>query len=89
MRLDPDYIGFGPVYATPTKRKPDPVVGCEMLKEIIAMSHKPVVAIGGLNESNIGEVLRTGAQNVCMVRYFMENKDLENRIKRIKELFVK
>ena len=85
LKYEPDYIGFGPVYTTPTKRKPDPVVGCEMLKEIISISNKPVVAIGGIDESNLHEVLKVGAKNICMVRYFMENKDLENRIIKMKE----
>ena len=86
LSLNPDYIGFGPVYKTPTKQKPDPVVGCENLKHIISISQRPVVAIGGIDESNIHEVLAAGAKNVCMVRYFMESRDLENRIKKINEL---
>ena len=86
LRYAPDYIGFGPVYKTPTKRKPDPVVGCDNLKHIVSISQRPVVAIGGIDENNIHDVLATGAKNICMVRYFMEAKDLEDRIKKINEL---
>lgn len=76
----PDYIGFGPIYPTPTKAKPDPTVGVELLRSVVAMSPIPVVAIGGIDLSNLSTVLNVGARNVCAVRYLMESQDLEHRI---------
>ena len=84
LELDPNYIGFGPIYSTPTKKKPDPVVGCKMLSKIMAISEIPVVAIGGIDESNLIDVLKTGAKNICMVRAFMNTMDLENKLIKIK-----
>lgn len=81
----PDYIGFGPVYATTTKEIPDPVVGCENLKKVLAMADVPVVAIGGIFPVNIEHVMKAGAKTICMVRYFMQYPDLDERIKFIKE----
>jgi thiamine-phosphate pyrophosphorylase len=76
----PDYIGFGPVYKTPTKAIPDAVVGTERLTEVLKFSDVPVVAIGGIFPENIHEVLKTGARNIALVRYFMETEDFEKRI---------
>lgn len=76
----PDYIGFGPVYATTTKAVPDPVVGTEQLTEVLKFADVPVVAIGGIFPENIHEVLKAGAQNIALVRYFMETEDFEKRL---------
>jgi len=81
VRQKPDYIGFGPIFPTPTKKKPDPATGTEFIKEAIKLAGNiPVVAIGGINAQNISEVLNAGAKNICMVRYLMETADLEKRV---------
>jgi thiamine-phosphate pyrophosphorylase len=85
LEQSPDYIGFGPIYQTPTKKNPDPVVGTNLIKQVVNYSNVPVVAIGGINQNNIEEVISAGAKNICMVRYFMESKNLEDRIRIIKE----
>lgn len=63
-----DYIGVGPVYATPTKDIPDPVLGLETMSEMIGLSDRPAVAIGGINGDNIEDVRRFGARNFAVVR---------------------
>ena len=89
---NPDYIGFGPIFSTPTKKKPDPVVGCNALSETLnkislqTFREIPIVAIGGINETNIKEVLQTGVRNICMVRHFMKKTELEIEIVKIKEV---
>lgn len=77
----PDYIGFGPIYPTPTKAKPDPVVGVDRLRTVLQFADRPVVAIGGIDAQSLDPVLKAGAQNVCLVRYLMETPDLEKRIR--------
>ncbi len=84
--VKPDYIGFGPVYRTPTKKIPDPVTGLERLKEVLSFADIPVVAIGGIDENNIEEVLQAGAKNLAMVRYFMQFNDFKERIGTIKSI---
>jgi thiamine-phosphate pyrophosphorylase len=76
-----DYIGFGPVWATPTKDVPDEVVGVELLRQVVAFSPVPVVAIGGIFPENLPEVLATGARSFSLVRYLMSTPDLDGRIK--------
>lgn len=62
-----DYIGFGPVFPTATKENPDPVVGVDGLREARAKVRIPIVAIGGINAGNIGEVKSTGADCCAVV----------------------
>ncbi|ABN06452.1 thiamine-phosphate pyrophosphorylase [Methanocorpusculum labreanum Z] len=82
VQLKPDYIGFGPIFTTPTKAKPDPVVGTEMIPEAVKLAGDiPVVAIGGIDGENLISVLDAGARNVCMVRYFMNSMHFETRVK--------
>jgi len=50
--LDIDYIGFGPVFETSTKKDHDPVVG-NLTEKAIAISKHSVVFIGGINKKNI------------------------------------
>lgn len=78
-----DYIGFGPVYPTTTKAVPDPVVGTELLREVLGFSRLPVVAIGGIFPENIATVIAAGARNPCLVRYFMEPPDPAEAERRI------
>ncbi len=87
LLFHPDYVGFGPVYSTTTKKNPDPVVGVQKLTEAIALSTVPVVAIGGIFPENLDSVLAAGARNICMVRYFMESKtrkELKEKIQFVK-----
>ncbi|WP_319379519.1 thiamine phosphate synthase [uncultured Methanocorpusculum sp.] len=82
IQLRPDYIGFGPIFTTPTKTKPDTVIGTEMIQEAVKLAGDiPVIAIGGINGENLRHVLDAGARNVCMVRYFMDSTHFETRVK--------
>lgn len=65
---NPEYIGVGPVYVTPTKHNPDPVIGLDGMKKQLDAATVPAVAIGGIDFSNIRHVLDAGAKNFCMVR---------------------
>ena len=82
VQLKLDYIGFGPIFQTPAKAKPDPVIGTEHITEAVKLAGGiPVVAIGGIDGKNLISVLDAGARKVCMVRYFMDSVDFERRVK--------
>jgi thiamine-phosphate pyrophosphorylase len=66
-RLGADLIGFGPVFATASKRDPDPVVGLTGLAEIVRAVRVPVVAIGGIDRVNLDYVVRTGVPLVACI----------------------
>jgi thiamine-phosphate pyrophosphorylase len=62
-----DYVALGPVFATASKRNPDPVVGVEEVRRCRALIEKPLVAIGGITEENALDVLRAGADSVAVI----------------------
>ncbi len=62
-----DYIGVGPVYATPTKPGYKQV-GLELVAEAAASVRIPFVAIGGIDSSNVEAVLQAGASRIAVVR---------------------
>jgi thiamine-phosphate pyrophosphorylase len=67
-----DYIGIGPVFATPTKKNYPPI-GLEVVKAVARRVTIPIVAIGGLDPDNIGQLSSAGISNVAMVRAFQNN----------------
>jgi len=64
---DIDYIALGPIFSTTSKRKPDPVVGCEELRRCRALTNKGLVAIGGITFENAPEILRAGADSLAII----------------------
>ncbi|MDR2591927.1 MAG: thiamine phosphate synthase [Chitinispirillales bacterium] len=74
-QLPADYIGVGPVFATPTKKIPDPVIGIDGMREMLSASTVPAVAIGGINLENLPDVLNAGAKNFCMVRQLTRSEN--------------
>jgi len=62
-----DYIAVGPVFSTPTKANPDPVVGIELIRRVRVLTDKPIVAIGGITLERAGEVIQAGADSVAVV----------------------
>ena len=80
-----DYIGVGPVYATPTKEIPDPTLGPEMAGRMIAASRVPAVAIGGINAETLPAVLAAGARNFAVVRAVCQSPDPYSAIKSLME----
>ncbi len=68
IRHSPDYIGVGPVFKTPTKKIPDPVLGTELAGRMIASVPYPAVAIGGIDATNLKSVIAAGARNWSVVR---------------------
>ncbi len=63
-----DYIGAGPVWATPSKTDADPPIGLDGLRAICEAVSVPVVAIGGVDASNAADCVRAGATGVAVIR---------------------
>ncbi|HEU4532580.1 MAG TPA: thiamine phosphate synthase, partial [Polyangiaceae bacterium] len=57
----PSYVAFGPVFATASKERPDPVVGLERLGALAARAPCPVVAIGGIDAERAPAIAAAGA----------------------------
>lgn len=67
QKLDIDYIGVSPVFATPTKTDTKGAWGLDGLRKIKAFSRHPIVAIGGINEANAADVIDAGADCLAVV----------------------
>jgi len=70
------YIGFGPVYGTATKKNALPAVGVRRLAHACRVSSVPVVAIGGIGLKQVREVLNAGAAGAAVISALMTAKDL-------------
>jgi len=62
-----DYLAIGPVFATSSKERPDPVVGLEGVRRARALTRKPLVAIGGITRANAAVVIEAGADSVAVI----------------------
>jgi thiamine-phosphate pyrophosphorylase len=62
-----DYVAIGPIFATASKRNPDPVVGVAEIVRCRAMIEKPLVAIGGIDYENAPSVWDAGADSVAII----------------------
>jgi thiamine-phosphate pyrophosphorylase len=70
----PDYLGFGPLFATPTKPDYHPI-GIAEISEVHARISLPVFCIGGIKVSNLNEVIDAGAFRVVIVSDLLQAND--------------
>jgi len=62
-----DYIAIGPVFATSSKAKPDPVIGLDGVRRARSLTEKPIAAIGGITRGNCRAVIDAGADAVAVI----------------------
>jgi thiamine-phosphate pyrophosphorylase len=75
-----DYIGAGPVWATPSKPDAGQPLGLAGLAEICAAVTTPVIAIGGIDSSNAADCIRAGATGVAVIRAARDAQALRRAI---------
>ena len=68
VAADADYLGVGPIWATPSKADADPALGLDELARICRAVATPVVAIGGIDASNAAACIGAGAAGVAVIR---------------------
>ena len=73
---DADYIGVGPVFATPTKEGRPPV-GLDLGRHAAARAREPWFAIGGIDRTNVADVVAAGARRIAVVRAIGDADDPE------------
>ena len=83
-----DYLGFGPIFLTPSKAKPDPEVGISGLVEMLTQISLPVVAIGGLDENNIAEVANSKVAAVAVIRAILQSERPAEKVGLMRNLTV-
>jgi thiamine-phosphate pyrophosphorylase len=62
-----DYIGFGPLYPTTSKQRPDPVIGPALLSAAHDLSSRPIVAIGGLTRARLASLDLRSCHNAAVI----------------------
>lgn len=77
-RSGADVLGFGPVFETRSKERPDPVVGLETLAAVVRSVRLPVIAIGGIGLDNAAAVAATGARLGAVIGAVGEADDPES-----------
>lgn len=79
-----DFIVFGPVFETESKKAYGPPVGLEALRAVAGSARIPVLALGGVSATNFQAALRAGAAGVAAISLFTEANDLGAVVRRIK-----
>ena len=62
-----DYLAFGPLYSTSSKRNPDPLVGLDELGRVRLLTDRPLIAIGGITRERAREALARGADSIAVI----------------------
>ncbi|MDD5730156.1 MAG: thiamine phosphate synthase, partial [Candidatus Omnitrophica bacterium] len=75
-----DYIGIGPVFATPTKPEYKQV-GLELLAACGKKIKIPYFAIGGINQANLDRVISSGAKRAAVCRAIIKAKNIRKTVK--------
>ncbi len=84
-KIGADYTGIGPIFSTDTKKDAKPPIGLEPISELKKKLTIPFVAIGGISEANLDEVLNAGASNVAMISAIVAKDDVEHSARGIIE----
>src|SRR5205085_4423845 len=85
--LDVDYIGVGPVHATPTKPG-RAAVGLELVRYASEHAQVPFFAIGGISPENLGDVVAAGGERVAAVRALTESANPESTARAMRRALV-
>jgi len=83
VRLPVDYISFGPIFPTKTKEDAQTPKGLKLLSEVRKAVVIPIVAIGGITETNMFHVLKEGVESVAMISEILTVKDISQKINRV------
>lgn len=82
-----DYIGFGPLYATPTKLG-RPAIGFAEIQEVHKRVQIPIFCIGGIKLENLDAVIAAGARRVVIVSGILQAPDIAAYCRAAKERLV-
>lgn len=81
----PDYIGFGPLFATPTKPDYTPI-GVDDIRRVHELVDLPIFCIGGIKLENVADVVAAGAQRVVIVSGILQADDIVGYCREVRAL---
>lgn len=73
--FEPVYVGYGPVWPTPSKADAAPPVGLVELAEAVRRASCPIVAIGGINPGNAASAWATGVAGLAVISALTEARE--------------
>jgi thiamine-phosphate pyrophosphorylase len=82
---DTDYLGFGPLFATPTKKE-YPAIGLGEIRTAHEMIKKPIFCIGGIKLENVKSVIEAGGRRVTIVSGILTADDVAGYCRKVKEM---
>jgi thiamine-phosphate pyrophosphorylase len=80
-----DYIGFGPIFSTPTKPDYSPI-GLAQIREVHERVSIPIFCIGGIKSENLAQVIDAGAKRVVIVSGLLQANDIAEYARACKRL---
>ena len=81
---DINYIGFGPVFASATKMVTAPL-GAQAISRLRDVISIPIIAIGGISEGNIADVIKFGADGAAVISAILSSSDIKKSVRNLKE----
>jgi len=81
-----DYVAVSPVFATTSKNNAGTGHGLALIRRIRQETRAPVIAIGGIDETNVREVLSAGADGVAVISAVVGRQDIEEAARNIREI---
>ncbi|MCI2955413.1 thiamine phosphate synthase [Staphylococcus caprae] len=83
-----NYIGVGPMYATPSKDDASEPVGPSMIKKLREyLDDFPIVAIGGINESNVASIAEADADGISVISAISRSDNIDKTVKHFLSYF--
>ncbi|MDQ6883390.1 MAG: thiamine phosphate synthase [Candidatus Dormibacteraeota bacterium] len=86
-RDEVDYLGVGPVFATPTKAG-RPAVGVDLVRQVFQLIDRPFVAIGGIDLATAPSVIAAGARALAVVRAVYDAPDPRETARQLRQLVI-
>jgi thiamine-phosphate pyrophosphorylase len=82
-----DYIGFGPIFATPTKPDYQPI-GLKQIESVHRNVALPIFCIGGIKIDNLEQVVAAGARRIAIVSALLKAPDIAEYARACKKLLI-
>jgi thiamine-phosphate pyrophosphorylase len=81
-----DYLALSPTFATASKEDAGPGLGLGRLREVRHAVSIPVIAIGGINRSNVRDVIAAGADGIAVISAVAASPDIRAAARQLKDL---